>query len=148
MPPLTAIRNPPCSGTRYGVVLRRISTVVLKKAPSARSSLPSPLKSGRGTALLHNNHGVRMAVPPPEVFPPLGASHVSPFTVLPVLVSQIEAVSTMFLVVPHVIVAAVAVVVSPVVIVPSVVRVVVAVSPHHNRGDQCGAQQKPTQKNS
>src|ERR1017187_5847198 len=79
-----------------------------------------------------------------EVCPLVGAFHGPPFAILLVLVVQVEAVSIMLLGVPHVIVAAVAVVVSLVFIVLFVVRVVVTVSPHHYRGDQCGAQQEPT----
>src|ERR1017187_3155358 len=97
--------------------------------------------------LLHNNHGVRMGVPPPEILLLLGALHGPPFTILLVLVVQVGAVSFMFTLVPHMIVATVAVVISSVVIVLFVVRMVVAVSPDHYRGDQCGAQAKPTQKN-
>ena len=74
---------------------------------------------------------------PPEVFLPLGTSHYPKLTILPAILQQVGAVSTIFILVPFMIVAAVPIVVSLVVL---FFVVFVVVSSHRRRGNQGGAQ--------
>jgi hypothetical protein len=75
---------------------------------------------------------IRVFMAPVVVFPLVAAVHPMPLTVLLVPLPQVDPVSTIFVVVPHVIV-----VVFPIVIPPF--AMVVVVSSHCQRGNKGGA---------
>jgi hypothetical protein len=78
-------------------------------------------------------HVIRMLVTPPEVFPLLVCFRSIELTIVPVLLAQVNAVSTIFLAVPSMIVAAI-----PIVI-PFLMMIV---SPYSERGNQASANEK------
>jgi hypothetical protein len=80
--------------------------------------------------------GIRVTMAPPEVFRPLVTFHSSEITVLPALLQQVGAVSTIFLVVPRVIVAALAMAV------PLLLTLPVVSSGRHRGNEKGGAQQQ------
>jgi hypothetical protein len=61
-----------------------------------------------------NRVSIRMLVTPSVVFPLLGSLHLREFTILPVLLSQVDAISAVLLGVPCVIVFTFPIVISPV----------------------------------
>jgi Sec-independent protein secretion pathway component TatC len=70
-----------------------------------------------------------MVVAPSEVFPLLGSFHSREFTILAVLLAEIDAVSMILMVIPRVIIFALPIIISPV------------LSPQRYRRNQNGAQQ-------
>jgi hypothetical protein len=76
---------------------------------------------------------IRVFVTPPEIFPLLGCFRSVELTIVPVLLAQVNAVSTIFLAVPSMIVAAI-----PIVI-PFLMMIV---SPYRYRGNQASANEK------
>jgi hypothetical protein len=71
---------------------------------------------------------------PAVIFPLVAPVHAMPLTVLLVPLSQVDPVSTIFVVIPHVIVAVFAIVIPP-------FAMVVVVSSHCHRGNEGGAQE-------
>jgi hypothetical protein len=80
--------------------------------PNGRN--PEPAVDKLSNFNLENRVSIRMFVTPSVVFSLLGSFHFREFTILSVLLSQVDAISAVLLVIPRVIVFALAIVISPV----------------------------------
>jgi hypothetical protein len=81
-------------------------------------------------------HGIGVFMAPVEVVCLLIAPHSMESSIVPVLLAEVNAVSTIFLAVPLMVIAVFAIVVAP---------FMMLVGVHCHRGDQGGAQQEPTE---
>jgi uncharacterized membrane protein YphA (DoxX/SURF4 family) len=109
----------------------------LAQAPARLSARANCVLRENGLPDLNlEKHVIRVIVTPPEVLLLLGSSGSPELTIVAVLLAQVNAVRAIFLVVPRMIVAAVAIVVT---------LVMTIVGIHHRWGNQADADAKRTQ---